>query len=300
MDIIMVHGGVESSTAPPYMKVLQEAAHSGAKALQSSVLDAAEEAVKVLEKSPLFNAGYGSILNLDGQAEMDAAIIDGITGRFGAVAALRDITNPISVARKVLEVTSHVLLAGEGAFKFALSQGFQQENCITPEMLKAWQKAVNLTDPEDLSEASLFTGMPIPTNCDTVGCVVSQQGKTAAASSTGGSFLKLPGRVGDTPIIGGGIYASPRCAVVCTGLGEAFTETLTAKYVDSLLELGLHPEAAAKKAMIRLIQKKGVVGGLLVVDNTGRWGAAHNAQSFPVILMVNEKMAEDFQPVKIS
>lgn len=299
MNIVMVHGGVESNTASPYMKVLQEAALRGTEALQSSPLDAAEEAVKVLEDSPLFNAGYGSVLNLDGQAEMDASIVDGATSRFGAVAALRDIKNPVSVARRVLEETSHVLLAGEGAFKFAIAQGFQQYNCVTPDMEKAWQKAVHSRKSGDFDEASLFTGMPLPTkSCDTVGCVINHQGRTVAASSTGGSFLKLPGRVGDTPIIGGGIYASIRCAVVCTGLGEAFAETLTAKHVDTLLEQGLHPQEAASQAMVRLTQEKSAVGGLLVVDSLGRWGAAHNALSFPVVLMVDGKQ-KDYQPVKV-
>ncbi|MFZ5634943.1 MAG: isoaspartyl peptidase/L-asparaginase family protein [Bacillota bacterium] len=301
MSVILVHGGVETSDAPSYIKVLQEAALAGFRALGTGHLDAAEEAVKVLEKSPLLNAGYGSVLNLDGEVEMDASVMDGATGRFGAVAAIREVAHPVSVARRVLEDTPHVFLVGQGATKFARSRGFPQADCVAPEMLQAWQKAIALKDQGSLPAVSLFTGLPAENRqaCDTVGCAVSHQGRTAAASSTGGSFLKLPGRVGDTPVIGGGIYASQRCAVVCTGLGEAFIETLTAKYVDSLLAHGLHPQEAAEKAMARLVDKKGAAGGLLVVDSQNRYGAACNTRTFPVVLLIDGKIVDDFKPGKL-
>lgn len=302
MSVILVHGGVETSEAPPCINIVLEAALAGFAALGKGCLSAAEEAVKLLEDSPLFNAGYGSVLNLEGRVEMDAAIIDGYTGRFGAVAAIRDVANPVSVARRVLEETSHVILAGQGVTSFARSRGFPRADCVAPEMLKAWQRATRLRARGEAPGASLFTGLP-PEDCqprDTVGCVVCHQGRTAAASSTGGSFLKLPGRVGDTPVIGGGIYASGRCAVVCTGLGEAFIETLTAKYVDSLIAHGLHPREAAEKAIVRLWEKRGAPGGILVVDSLSRWGAAHNAHSFPVALLVDGKPVDDYKPGKIT
>lgn len=294
MSVVMVHGGVEAGTAPPYIKVLQEAAQAGFGSLNAGHLDAAEEAVKILENSPLFNAGYGSVLNLEGYVEMDASIIDGDTGRFGAVAAVRDVANPVSLARRVLEDTPHVLLAGDGAIKFARSKGFPRVNMVTPEMLEAWQKATLLTSRENQAGISLFTGLPVEHGqpWDTVGCVVSHRGRLSAASSTGGSFMKLPGRVGDTPVIGGGIFASRRCAVVCTGLGEAFIETLTAKYVESLMAHGLHPQEAAEKAIIRLTESKGAPGGMLVADSQGRWGAACNTRTFPVALVVDGKLID--------
>ncbi|MCL6609904.1 MAG: isoaspartyl peptidase/L-asparaginase [Peptococcaceae bacterium] len=301
MSVIMVHGGVETSTAPPYIKVLRESALAGLNALSSGHLKAAEEAVRVLENSPLFNAGYGSVLNLDGQVEMDASVMDGETGRFGAVAAVRDVSNPVSVACRVLEETPHVLLAGDGAIKFARSRGFPPANCVTPEMMEMWRKAVSLAGRGEAAGVNLFTGMPEERGqaCDTVGCVVSHRGRLAAASSTGGSFLKLPGRVGDTPVIGGGIFASRRCAVVCTGLGEAFIETLTAKYVDSLIAHGRHPQEAAEKAMVRLAGSRRAPGGIIVADSRGRWGSAYNTRTFPVALVVDGKLVEDFTPRKI-
>lgn len=298
----MVHGGVETSSTAPYMKVLHEAALAGYKALGAGHLDAAEEAVKILEDNPLFNAGYGSVLNLNGEVEMDASIMDGSTGRFGAVAAISDVAHPVSVARQVMEQTSHVLLVGRGATQFARSRGFATVNCVAPEMLEAWQKAVESMKKGSTPEVSPFTGLPRETGkaCDTVGCVVSHRGLIAAASSTGGSFLKLPGRVGDTPVIGGGIFASPGCAVVCTGLGEAFIETLTAKYVDSLIAQGLHPREAALKALKKLSgEKNGARGGILVVDSQNRYGAVHNTCSFPVALVINGVMVNDFTAFKI-
>ncbi len=301
MDLVLVHGGVETSDAPPYMKVLEGAALAGFRALETSILSAAEEAVKFLEDSPLFNAGYGSVLNLEGRVEMDAAIMDGFTGRFAAVAAIRDVANPVSVARRVLEDTPHVLLAGRGATKFARSRGFPRVSCVTPEMFRAWQEAVRRRSRGEVPEVSLFTGLPAEMGraWDTVGCVVCRRGRLAAASSTGGSFLKLPGRVGDTPVIGGGIFASRRCAVVCTGLGEAFIETLTAKHVDSLLARGLHPQEAAERTVTRLSKKKGSPGGVLVADSRGRWGAAHNACSFPAVLAVEGRIVGSFLPRKV-
>lgn len=302
MSLVLVHGGIETSDAPSYVKVLEKAALAGFSALEKGVLATAEEAVKILENNPLFNAGYGSVLNLEGHVELDAAIMDGATGRFGAVAAVRDVANPVSVARRVLEDTPHALLAGPGAAKFARSLGFPRANCASPEMVRAWQRAAGLKSRGQAPGASLFTGLPpdAPSPAgDTVGCLVWHRGRLAAASSTGGSFLKLPGRVGDTPVIGAGIFASGRCAVVCTGLGEAFIETLTARHVDTLVGLGLHPQEAAEAAVARLTGERGAPGGILVADCRGRWGAAHNTRSFPAVLVLDGEVEAGFVPRKL-
>ncbi|MCL5058430.1 MAG: isoaspartyl peptidase/L-asparaginase family protein [Actinobacteria bacterium] len=303
MNIIMVHGGADTSSAPQFCEVLREASLAGHRALVAGLLDAAEEAVKILEGSPLFNAGYGSVLNRDGEVEMDASIMEGTTGKFGAVAAIRSVSHPVSVARLVLEETPHVLLAGRGATEFARTRGFPPVDSRSSRMVEAWQRARDRAKQGLSPETSLFTGLPPDSSspCDTVGCVVFHAGRVAAASSTGGSFMKAPGRVGDTPIPGAGIYASSSCAAACTGLGEAFIETLTAKYVDSLVELGIHPQEAAEKAIIRLAEKRGgAVGGIIVVDSRGRFGAAHNSRSFPVALVADGKLDESFIPRKIN
>lgn len=300
MSVIMVHGGVDTNSAPPYMKTLQESALTGYGFLSSGYLDAAEEAVKFLENNPLFNAGFGSVLNLDGNVEMDASIMDGFTSRFGAVAAISSVTHPVSVARRVMEETPHVLLVGQGATRFARSVGYSRVNCVSPKMMASWHKAMNLIARDEQLNVSLFTAMQIGgTPGDTVGCLVCHQNRLAAASSTGGSFLKLPGRVGDTPMIGGGIFASNSCAVVCTGLGEAFMETMTARYVASLLADGLHPQEAAEKAILRLHVKRRAPGGILVLDSQKRYGAAHNSSSLPLAMVIDGKLVKSFKSLKV-
>lgn len=283
-----------------YLEILEIAVRQGYALLDQSPLNAAEAGIKVLEDSPLFNAGYGSVLNAAGEVEMDAAICDGKTGRFGAVGALKNVANPISVARKVLEETNHVLLVGSGAETFARSKGFPMADCITKEMRHNWEQAIK-SDPAVNSESlSLLTALPRGTlhAYDTVGCLVCDDGHLVAASSTGGSFLKLPGRIGDTPILGGGILAAEWGAVVCTGIGEAFIETMTASYVLQLLEAGITPQEAAEKAIHRLALKRSLPGGLIVLNKEGLYGAAYNTYSFPVAVMVNGAIVKEFRPVQ--
>lgn len=298
MNVIIIHGGVETPATSKYMNILSEAARTGFKTLSRSPLDAAETALNVLENQPLFNAGYGSVLNLAGEAEMDAAICDGHSGRFGAVGAVKNVANPVSVARKVLENTSHVLLVGDGAEKFARAQGFPVANCVTKEMRHAWQQAVDARQrAQPLPDVSFMTGLSKGAlhAGDTVGALVYNDGHLIAASSTGGSFLKLPGRVGDTPILGGGILATENGAVVCTGIGEAFIETMTASYVNQLLENSVPAQAAAEAAIARLSAKKSLPGGIIVLDKKGSYGGAYNSYSFPVAVMVDGQIV-DFQP----
>ncbi|WP_256761017.1 isoaspartyl peptidase/L-asparaginase family protein [Cohnella sp. WQ 127256] len=288
MSVILVHGSVETSTEPHYIQGLEQAALKGYARLEQagSRLDAVEEAIITLENNPLFNAGLGSVLNRNGYVEVDGAIMDGLTGKFAAVAAMKGIRQAVSVARKVMENSKHVVLAGEGATSFAKEQGFEEDNCITDEQLKSWQTAKQLLQEGRELEFSAFTGLKKET--DTVGCVLlDNEGYLAAASSTGGSFLKLPGRVGDTPFIGGGIFASIDCSVVCTGRGEAFILTLTAKFVQDGIANGQAPIEVAKHAIARMTQLTGEYGGLIVVDKQGRTAAVHNCDSFPVVLLKN-------------
>lgn len=302
MDAIIIHGGVETPATSNYLKILIQAAETGFKVLSRSPLDAAEAALNILEDHPLFNAGYGSVLNLAGEVELDAAICDGQSGRFGAVGAIKNVAHPISVARKVMENTSHVLLTGEGAEKFAHSQGFSVANCVTEEMHRAWQQAMDARrHAQPLTGVSLMTGLAKGAlhAGDTVGVLVYHDGHLAAASSTGGSFLKLPGRLGDTPILGGGILATKKGAVVCTGIGEAFIETMTAGYVGQLLESGISAQAAAEMAITRLSAEKSLPGGIIVMDQTGGYGSAYNSYSFPVAVIVDGKVI-DFKPAYIA
>lgn len=298
MEIIALHGGLDTSRKPEYISVLEAAVHKGHRLLDTGRVPALEAVLKVLEDSPRFNCGYGSVLNLDGEVEMDAAIVDGVTCRFAAVAAIRAVANPIAVARRLMEETNQVILAGLGAVKFARDQGFPEANCVSEEQLEAWRKAKESLARGEEPEQNLFTGLEY--HADTVGCVVWDGQGLAAASSTGGYSLKRPGRVGDTSVLGGGIYASRAGATVCTGVGEAFIETLTAKHVDDLIAAGAHPQEAARKALGRLAGMKGVQGGILALDAQGRIGAAFNAGRFPVVVSINGVLQRGFQPVNLN
>lgn len=282
MAVIIVHGSVETSETPPYIQGLGEAARAGFERFTTNRLEAVLAAVNALEDNPLFNAGLGSVLNLDGQVEVDGAIMDGQTGRFAGVAAMPNTRYAISTAYKLMQHSPHVLLAGSGAAKFARSQGILEDDCIVPEQRASWELAMRLMAEGKELSFSPYTGLASDT--DTVGCVVLDDiGHLAAGSSTGGSFLKHPGRVGDTPVIGGGIFASDVSAVVCTGRGEAFIQTLTAKFVDDQIRAGGHPQHVAVTAVERMRERTGENGGVIVLDYAGRIGVSHNCSSFPVV-----------------
>lgn len=295
MNIILVHGSVETSCDKEFMEALQNAALAGYGEREKGLLDVVEKTVALLEDSPLFNAGYGSVLNLDGEAEMDASIMDGATGRCGAVGGIQDVKNPVLVARKVMDETSHVILAGSGATRFARRMGFEQYNPVSQEQRDSWERAITMMQKGETLNFSAFTGLPKA--CDTVGCVAFDGEKTAAASSTGGSFLKLPGRIGDTPVIGGGIYASSHGAAVCTGRGEAFIQMTGASRALTLLEKGRSAKEAAIEIISLINQSSDAIGGILVVDAFGNAAAAHNSSQFPVALVVDGKIAADFEPI---
>ncbi|MBI5606459.1 MAG: isoaspartyl peptidase/L-asparaginase [Deltaproteobacteria bacterium] len=296
MKAILVHGSVETSCAKPYLASLRRAALAGYRALEAGPLDAVERSVMALEDTPLFNAGYGSVLNLEGEAEMDAAIMDGATGRCGAVAAIQEVKNPVCVARKVMEETPHVLLAGKGATHFARHMGFAPFNPVTNQQRGFWEKALSAQERNQNQPFSAFTGFP--KSCDTVGCVAVKNGYSAAASSTGGTFLKLPGRVSDTPVIGGGIYASSYGAVVCTGMGETFIRNQTASCVLNMIARGISLQAATTAAIQRLVGEK-IIGGILAIDTAGNCAALHNAHSFPVVFVIDGKIVKGFTSTRI-
>lgn len=297
MGIIALHGGLDTSREKQFMAVLQEAALHGHGLLTKSRAQALEAVLKILEDSPKFNCGYGSVLNMDGEVEMDAAIVDGLTVRFAAVAAISNVQNPISVARTLMEKTNEVILAGDGAYKFARRQGFPRANCVSEEQLEAWRKAKESLARGETPTQNLFTGLAY--RGDTVGGVAWDGTGLAAASSTGGCSLKTPGRIGDTPSLGGGIFASGTSATVCTGVGEAFIETLTAKFIDEKISAGTPPQEAAELALNRLYKLKGVEGGVLTIDAAGRIGSAFNAGQFPVVVVVDGKLLDNYEPVNM-
>jgi beta-aspartyl-peptidase (threonine type) len=265
---IIVHGGagpIKDDRLPARLDGCKAAAVAGWQILQEggSALDAAEAAVVVLEDNPLFNAGTGSTLNSLGKIEMDAAIMEGTLLRAGAVAAVSGIKNPIKLARRVMEDGRHVMLAGEGALMFARQIGFPEcppEALVIDGEKKRWETAHG-----------------------TVGCVAFDvNGKLVAATSTGGIFNKLPGRVGDSPLIGCGTYANQYGAVSCTGQGEAIMRVVMARDAAQLLQDDIEPIEAARMAVETLQELTGSTAGIILIDRHGKIGYARNTTHMPV------------------
>lgn len=266
---LILHGGAGARRNRDYtaerahmaevVKQMAERLRAGAAAL-----DVAVEAIVMLEDSGLYVAGRGGSPNTAGQFELDASIMDGADGRAGGVAALRGFRNPIRAARAVLDHTPHVLLAGDGAARFAAERGLDR---IDDE--KAW--FTHAGQGEDNHPPGVLSH-------GTVGCcVLDVQGRLAGATSTAGVFGKMPGRVGDTPIVGAGVWADGRVAVSCTGQGEYFLRSAAAARVAWAVETGASVTEAAAGA-IRQIGAFGGDGGLIALDASGRFADPFNSQ----------------------
>lgn len=238
--------------------------------LGGTAIDAVELAVMMLEDCPLFNAGKGSVFTAQGGHEMDASIMDGTTLEAGAVSLIKSIKNPVQLARKVMEKSGHVFLAGEGAEKFAFEQGFEKMNDeyfytdFRYEQLKSAQRSnAVVLDHTDLNEKKFGT----------VGAVALDiHGRLAAATSTGGMTNKQFGRVGDTPMIGSGTYADDRTvAVSCTGSGEYFIRANVAFQIHSMMLYGQSDIVqAASNVVQNELTKIGGDGGIIAIDRNGR------------------------------
>jgi len=270
---IIVHGGagpIRDDSLPARLEGCKTAALAGWKILVQGGLatDAAESAVVVLEDNPIFNAGTGSTLNCLGAVEMDAAIMEGHSLRAGSVAAVSRIKNPIKLARRIMDDGRHLMLAGEGALMFAREIDFPEcssETLIVDREKKRWESKHG-----------------------TVGCVaLDSNGHLAVATSTGGIFDKLPGRVGDSPLIGCGTYADDYGAASCTGQGVAIIRTVLAKSAVDLLKAGVDPQSAADQAVTLLAEKTGSTGGLILIDRHGKIGYARNTTHMPVCWITN-------------
>ena len=273
VPILLVHGGAgaDPTEKPDELRDgIRAAVAAGWKVLASGgrSLDAVEAAVRVLEDAPRFNAGRGSVLTSLGTVETDAAVMEGADLRCGAVAAVSRIANPVTLARKVLDDGRHVLLAGDGALQFARSIGF-------PEC----DPATLVTEPHRQRFAAAQSELK-----GTVGAVaLDAHGTVAAATSTGGLTGKLPGRVGDSPLIGCGTYADNTLgAVSCTGAGEAIIRTVLARRALDLLAQSNDPDYAAHVAVDILTEKGRGDGGLILVDPRGRIGHAQSTAFMPV------------------
>ena len=283
---IIVHGGagswdVNSERMQIGKEACREAALAGQQVLLNggSALDAVEAAVNVLEDSPALDAGHGSYPNANGNVEMDALIMDGRTLEMGAVAAVELVRYPISLARRVMTDTKHCFIVGAGANEFADRIGFPR--CTLEELIS------DLTiDPHMLNE---HEPMPGPIG-DTVGAIaLDANGNIAAATSTGGTKGKMPGRVGDSPLVGSGGYADNYTAgVSATGQGEAIMKLLLSKQVCDYVGTGLSAQAACDAAMQLLTERTGAEGGLIAIDHRGHVGFAFNTAAMPYAYVIGD------------
>lgn len=264
MIALCIHGGAGDRQPSPddsrILEALNGALDAGWAVLETgaSALDAVQVAIGVLEDEPLFNAGRGAALTLDGKVELDAALMDGATERAGAVIGIQRVRYPIAAARAVLEYAPHVVLAGEGAEQFALAHGCDR---VEPSFFVT-ERAQQALERFRTQHKRVELG--------TVGAVaLDERGHLAAGNSTGGVTGKLRGRVGDTPIIGAGTYANRTVAVACTGFGEYFIRAGAALRLALMVEMGAKPLEQAAEEVLAHITTMGGRGGLIALDGSG-------------------------------
>jgi beta-aspartyl-peptidase (threonine type) len=250
-----------------------------------SALDAVCATVVILEDNPIFNAGTGAVLNFDGFCELDASVMVSRDACIGAVAALQRVKNPILVARKVMEETDHVMLAGDGAQRFARVMGFPDHDPVTPARRADWQDKRKRVD-EVLGKHSLKMRRFLKDHPEyaggTVGAAaVDKDGILAAATSTGGVTMKLVGRVGDTPIAGAGNYASKHIAASATGTGEFVMRALAARAISEAVERGAPLARAVAEVLDSLRRDYEADVGMIAVDSSGNAAGQHLTRDMP-------------------
>jgi L-asparaginase / beta-aspartyl-peptidase len=314
---IVVHGGagvIERKSMPPeteaaYRAAMKTAIETGAAVLEKggSSLDAVQATIQYLEDNPLFNAGKGAVFTVDGRNELDAAIMDGATLKAGAVAQLMHTRHPIAAARMVMEQSPAVMLAGPDADKFAESKGLEQVPNSYFFTERRWEGLIRQLQKEGKPIPPRPEGAPPPPakplamiepadahKWGTVGVVaLDESGNIAAGTSTGGLQAKLPGRIGDSPIIGAGTYASNHsCAVSGTGTGEYFIRLTVAREICALVEdKHMKLQAAADEVIHHQLQDLRGDGGIIAISPDGEM-----AWSFNTPGMYRARMSQGGQP----
>ena len=287
MEGIIVHGGawaIPDRMVEAHLEGCRAAAEEGGRILEGggSAMDAVEAAVRVMEEDSTFDAGRGSFLNREGVIEMDAVIMDGSVLKAGSVAAVRNILHPVTLARKVMEHTDHVMLVGEGANIFAAEVGIEatpEEELLVGRELERW-KALR-RDPKFRAQV-IFEPPRSPRSWDTPGDTVGaaaldRNGDMAAATSTGGTPKKRMGRVGDSPLVGAGAYADNLAgAVSATGWGEPIILSCLSRRVLEFIERGMAPSAAAGAALGEMLDRHEGRGGVVLVAPDGTMTADFN------------------------
>jgi beta-aspartyl-peptidase (threonine type) len=277
--VLLVHGGawaIPDDMVEAHLNGVRAALSAGWRVLSAGgdALDAVEEAVVVMEDDETFDAGRGSFLNRDGKVQLDALIMDGATLRAGGVGCVERLRNPVRAARKILSESPHVYFVAEGAERFAAEHGIalcKNEDLIIPREVKRLQEF----QAQGEQQPDLFAGM---LSHDTVGAVaLDGHGNIAAATSTGGTLNKAPGRLGDSSLIGCGCYADNKTAAASTtGWGEPIMKLVLAKWAADRVAAGNLPEWVAAEAINYLQSRVQGHGGMILLDGRGRFGIAHN------------------------
>jgi beta-aspartyl-peptidase (threonine type) len=283
--VLVVHGGawaMPDDMVDAHIAGVTNALAAGWRVLDrgGAALDAVEEAVVVMEDDETFDAGRGSFLNRDGKVQLDALIMDGLTLRAGGVGCVERLRNPVRAARKILSESPHVYFVAEGAERFAAEHGValcRNEDLIIPrevERLRQYQEEIRQHGSGQRGN-DLFAP---EISHDTVGAVaLDREGNIAAATSTGGTLNKAPGRLGDSSLIGCGCYADNLSAAVSTtGWGEPIMKLVLAKWTADRISAGNLPEWSAQEAMNYLEQRVNGHGGIIVLNPEGHFGIAHN------------------------
>lgn len=279
---LVVHGGAGTLTKgtftaeeeKAYEDKLSEAIDAGYKILESGekAIDAVQAVIIILEDSPLFNAGKGAVFTSSGTNELDAAIMDGRTLNAGTIARVTRVKNPIILARKVMEVSPHVMLVGDGAEEFAKEVDVELVNPEYFRTEKRWESLQKAKEKENIKSKVGITPLTYDLKFGTVGCVaLDKEGDLVAGTSTGGMTNKKYGRVGDVPIIGAGTYANnSSCAISATGWGEYFIRLTVAKDISALIEYkNMSIEDASNIVIHEKLQNLGGSGGIIGIDKCG-------------------------------
>ena len=292
MPKLIVHGGawnIPAEHEAAHLTGMEAAIQAAWPLLEkgATALDAVEAAVNTLEEDPTFDSGRGAFLNSRGEIELDAMIMDGATLDFGSVAAVQNVLHPVSVARRLMESAEFRMLVGTGAQDFARNQGFE---IVTPESLLTERELSffkSIKDEDTFRSHHPFGEYP----SDTVGAVaLDQYGNIAAATSTGGTPRKWPGRVGDSPIPGAGAYADNEAGgASTTGWGESIMKVLLAKTMIDQLAAGQKATAAAATAIDILARRVNGLGGVIAIAKNGDYGWDYNTPKMAFAYMDTEE-----------
>jgi len=294
---VAVHGGAGKWSVPDEVKqralsILKQAVDNAYEVLarDGTALDAVVEAIAVLEDSGIFNAGLGSVLNALGEIEMDAGLCTS-EGVVGAVCCVKYPRNPIRLAKEVALRTDHVMLCGANADRLARALGLPKHPGPSPSVLGKFKELRSRIESVSYWKR-LKEILPILERADTVGAVaIDRSGVLAAGASTGGVWLKLPGRVGDSPILGAGFYANRYAAASATGLGETIIKAMATMRVVSYVSHGLSLEESCRRVVLDHSERfgKGTIG-ILALDSRGNIVAVHNTDYMPIAWRTEEKV----------